>query len=137
MLADAWGRAREPSMLGRLRQAKRRLFRGAFGQTLLAFASLGEQPERRGHPQNLKSKRENIPYEHREKQIDERCQNTLAQELPRIAHLSINGIRGRILKHVLRISSDEVIETRIEFCEEVGRITGERLRYKVEIGSAG
>ena len=124
-------------MLGGLRQSKRRLFRGAFGQALLALASLGEQPERRGHPQNLKSKRENIPDEYREEQIDERCQNTLAQKLPRIAHLSINGIRGRILEHMLRISSDEVIEPRIEFCEEIRRVAGKRLRYKVEVGSAG
>ena len=124
-------------MLGWLRQSKRRLFRRAFGHALLAFASLGEQPERRRHPQNLKSKRENIPDEYREEQIDEGCQNTFAQKLPRIAHLSINGIRGRILKHVLRISSDEVIEPCIEFCEEIGRVAGKRLGYKVEIGSAG
>ena len=137
MLADAGGRTREPSIRGGLMQPKRRLFRRAFGQALLAFASLGEQSERRRHPQNLKSKRENIPDEYREEQIDKRCQNTLAQKLPRIAHLSINGIRGRILEHVLRVSSDEVIETHIQLCEEVGRITGESLRYKVEIGSAG
>jgi len=114
-------------MLGGLRQSKRRLFAGVFGHALLALASLSEQPERRRHPQNLKSHREHIPDGDRKEQIDEGCQHTLTQELPRIAHLSFNGIRGRILKHVLRISSDEVIETRIEFCKEVGRITGERL----------
>jgi len=124
-------------MLGWLRQSKRRLFAGVFGHAPLALASLSEQPERRGHPQNLKSHRENIPDGDREEQIDEGCQNTLTQELPRIAHLSFNGIRGRILEHVLGVSSDEVIEPRIELCEEIGRITGERLRYEVEICSAG
>ena len=118
-------------MLGGLRQSKRRLFAGVFGHAPLALASLSEQPERRRHPQNLKSHRENIPDGDREEQIDEGCQNTLTQELPRIAHLSFNGIRGRILKHVLRVSSDKVIQSRIEFCEEIRRVAGERLRYKV------
>lgn len=135
MLADAGCVTGKPSILG-VRQPKRRGSHYPLFNALLAFASLGEQPERRRNPQYLKSKCEYIPGKHCEEEIDERSNESFAEEFPRIADASIRGIRGRVLEHVLGVSSDEVIETGIKLGEYVGAASGENLRYGFEISSA-
>jgi hypothetical protein len=68
----------------------------------------------------MKSEYEEIPQDHRQKEIQERSHDALPQELPRIANCTIGRIRWGVFKNVLRITRGKLIQTRINSGEEVG-----------------